>query len=77
VNKERIELSIQIKGRTYKGYRIIEYQNNGEMTQLIHYKMQHARKDVRSYRPGHEKIMENVARSIFEDLVREEKEAKY
>jgi hypothetical protein len=76
VKKERIELSIELKGRTYKGYRIIEYQNDGVMTQLIHYKMQHSRKDVRSYKPGHEKIMENVARSIFEDLVREEKEGK-
>lgn len=71
MRKERHVLTVEIKGRKYDGYRIIEQQNNGEMSQLIQYKMRHALKDLRRYKPGQEKIMESVARMILEDLVRE------
>lgn len=76
MKKEKHELSIEIKGRTYKGYRIIEWTKSGEMHQLIQYKIPYTRKDLRSYKPGHEKIMESVARMILEDLVREAGEGK-
>ena len=76
MKKERMELSVVIRGKKYEGYRIIERQNNGEMRQLIYYKLHHGRKDLRSYQVGHEKIMERVACLILEDLVRDSGEFK-
>ena len=76
MKKEKHELSVEIKGRTYKGYRIVEWTSTGEMHQLIHYQMQYSRKDIRKYKPGQEEIMESVSRLIFEDLVKEAGEVK-
>jgi len=71
MKKEKRELSIEFNGKTYKGYRIIKWADSGNMNQLIHYKMFYTRKDLCNYKPGQEKMMENVARMIMEDLVRE------
>jgi len=69
MNKERHKLTIEINGKPYEGHRIIVWNNLGEMTQIIYYQMKYSRKDLRRYKPGHEKVMESVARMILEDLV--------
>lgn len=71
MKKERHELSIEIKGRIYKGYRIIEWKDSGEIRQLIHYRMQQTRHDPRRYKPGNEKTMESVAKLILQQLIEE------
>lgn len=62
-------MSVVIRGKKYEGHGIIEMQNKGEMRQLICYKLHHGRNDLRSYKVGHEKMMERVACLILEDLV--------
>ena len=69
MKKERHELSIEIKGRTYTGYRIVEWTKTGDMYQLIYYRDHLSYKDIRKYKPGHEKTMESVAKLILEQLV--------
>jgi hypothetical protein len=73
MKKEKLRLSIELNGRIYKGYRIITRTDNGKINQLIRYRTFHKRKDVYNYKPGQEKMMENVAKLIMKDLVREVK----
>ena len=65
---DRSEISTEIKGRVYKGYRVVK--GSRAIFQTIYFEDKN-RDDDHRYKPGEENTMESIAILILGELVRE------